>query len=248
MNVQQDLRAWRTERLRQVKQSAAYQNLDPILKRIVDHMVRKYESREEGIFVRQAVLAERFGVCRQTMNRYLDAIVEAGVFEVEPRWRSGLGQRGRTTNRYRLRKPVLLSDRSAQCDTECDTECDTICDSGSTSSEVQVEAPTEQIEAALCEQQLEGDPTPPREVSESEEAGLAVAGQLHDDTQTIAYTDDQIDAALERRAAYDREARAALGRRRKPDEVVKLPWLRSNSAQPASTPTRYPATSLELAS
>lgn len=47
-------------------------------------------------------------------------------------------------------------------------------------------------------------------------------------------TDADIDAQIAREVAYQREVRQRLGRRRRPDEVVRLPWLRGRAVSAAA--------------
>jgi hypothetical protein len=114
-----DLKAWRRERLGEIKQSDQYRGLNPRLRRLVDYMVRRHDNPEGGMFPRQGKgtsgrhrtpgLAERFGVSRKTIGAWLAEVVQAGVFEpAKPRYRGRGTQGGRTSNRYRL-NPALLS-------------------------------------------------------------------------------------------------------------------------------------------
>jgi hypothetical protein len=100
-----DLRAWRTERLGQLKRTPEYKGLTPLERRIVDYSVRAHESPDQGITVSQTKLAKKFGKTREWINKRLSAIVTSGVFIKERRTRAD-GKR--TTNRYRI-NPVLLS-------------------------------------------------------------------------------------------------------------------------------------------
>jgi hypothetical protein len=102
-----NLKKWRTERLGLMKARPEYQGLDRILREIVDYCVRRHESREEGITVSQQTLAAKFGVHRDTMGTYLREIVRARVFTREFRSRQGYGERGRTSNRYRLNEALF---------------------------------------------------------------------------------------------------------------------------------------------
>jgi hypothetical protein len=103
-----NLKVWRTEQLAQVKATHAYRQLAPIQRRIVDHIVRKYLSPLEGAFPRQATLAQRFDVTRETINRHMSAILAAGIFTSEPRYRGAGTPGGRTSNRLFV-SPLLLS-------------------------------------------------------------------------------------------------------------------------------------------
>jgi len=106
-----DLKAWRTTRLGAMKQDPRHEKLTRRQKQIVDHLVRKYESRDEGIIVAQKKLAERIGVSRRTIIYDLGAIVDAGVFTRERRGRKGMMGAGRTTNRYRLNVPEQATNK-----------------------------------------------------------------------------------------------------------------------------------------
>jgi hypothetical protein len=114
-----DLKAWRRERLGEIKQTEQYQGLNQQLRRLVDYMVRRHDNPEGGMFPRQGKgtsgrhrtpgLAEYFGVSRKTIGVWLAEVVQAGVFEsAEPRYRGRGTKGGRTSNRYRL-NPALLS-------------------------------------------------------------------------------------------------------------------------------------------
>lgn len=103
-----DLKVWRSEQLAQVKTTHAYRQLAPIQRRIVDHIIRKYLSPLEGAFPRQATLAQRFDVTRETINRHMSAILATGIFTSEPRYRGAGTPGGRTSNRLFV-NPVLLS-------------------------------------------------------------------------------------------------------------------------------------------
>ena len=114
-----DLKAWRRERLGEIKQTEQYRGLNQQLRRLVDYMVRRHDNPEGGMFPRQGKgtsgkhktpgLAEYFGVSRKTIGAWLAEVVQAGVFEpAEPRYRGRGTKGGRTSNRYRL-NPALLS-------------------------------------------------------------------------------------------------------------------------------------------
>lgn len=133
-----DLKTWRWERLGQMKRRLEYRQLAPILQQVVDYVVRRHESPDEGITVSQAKLAKRFGVHEDTMGKYLRAIVAADVLTRDFRGRKGcFGQRGRTTNRYRLNE-ILLS--APETDDRINHRVKDR--SGSTSLDVHVEAPS----------------------------------------------------------------------------------------------------------
>ena len=104
-----DLKAWRTERLRRVKQRPEYARLSQLQRRIVDFLVRAHESPDEGIIVRHSKIAAHFNITREWCCKQLIAIERAEVFVKESRSR-GRG-RGRTSNRYRL-NPLLLSSEA----------------------------------------------------------------------------------------------------------------------------------------
>src|SRR5262249_1510941 len=130
---------WRSTRLGLMKETKEYQSLAPILQQVVDHCVKRYESKNEGIIVGQSKLATRFGVRRETMSRYLSEIVDAGVFTVERRGLKGFRKDGktgggRTTNRYRLNEELL-----SQPTTSDHISPHTTSHSRSTSSEVHTE-------------------------------------------------------------------------------------------------------------
>jgi hypothetical protein len=79
-----------------MKKRPEYQGLPKVCQRVVDYLVRRHESPDEGITVSQsnADLLSKFGISRrQTMNEYLGIIVSAGVFTVESRSRE-LGTKG----------------------------------------------------------------------------------------------------------------------------------------------------------
>jgi hypothetical protein len=114
-----ELKAWRRERLGEIKQTEQYRGLNQQLRRLVDYMVRRHDNPEGGMFPRQGKgtsgkhktpgLAEYFGVSRKTIGAWLAEVVQAGVFEpAEPRYRGRGTKGGRTSNRYRL-NPALLS-------------------------------------------------------------------------------------------------------------------------------------------
>jgi hypothetical protein len=141
-----ELRAQRTERLRQVKTQDAYKALMPRQRALVDKLERQFGSEGDGICVKQGNLARggktpfKFAgksYCRETINLDLQAIVAAGVFTWERRnrpkgWKIG----GRSSNVYRL-NPSLLSGFPAFSHSFSDSHSD----SGSMSSDMHVEAP-----------------------------------------------------------------------------------------------------------
>jgi DNA-binding Lrp family transcriptional regulator len=109
-----DLGRWRHDRLGKLKQSAEYTSLAAPDRRLVDRMVRAHDSMDDrGIFVSQTKLATRSGVSRRTIIRQLKRIVEAGVFVVEPRYRSAGTKGGRSTNAYRINPALLHGDQAA---------------------------------------------------------------------------------------------------------------------------------------
>ena len=199
------LRAWRTTRLGAMKQTPEYQALKPILRQVVDHCVRRYESPDLGIIVSQRRLAARFGVRREAMSRYLCAIVAAGVFTLERRPRRGVGAgRGRSTNRYRLNEDLLLDSATcAHIETHIGPHIET--HSGSTSNEVHVEAPTEHMEARSSREHVEGkrdSAAPPKGSPATYDAGLQTPASVGtSETHPIA-SNDYDDARREWRLAF----------------------------------------------
>ena len=133
-----NLRAWRTQRLGQMKATPDYQSLSPVHRRLVDKLVMRYESPDIGIIVKQENIGKLVDVSRQTANGYMKEIVAAGVFTKPDRQGRPGKQGGQTSERYRLNLPEVgqvesrLESRveSQPADTELDFEPDTQPDSG----------------------------------------------------------------------------------------------------------------------
>jgi hypothetical protein len=151
-----DLGAWRKERLGQLKRTAEYRSLAPILRWIVDYMIRSHDNPTGGMFPSQETLGKKFNVERQTMNGYLRAIEQAGVFTKESRYSSGFGrQTKRLSNVYRINEAILEPEQvSASSDVRADIRLDRKL---STESTDEVPSPREHIEAPSKAKETELD-------------------------------------------------------------------------------------------
>jgi hypothetical protein len=114
LEAPRSLGAWRAERLKKLKQRPEYTGLPLGLRNLVDYMVKRYESPDEGIIVKQTRLALEQHVCERTLSTALGKLVKAGIFTVERRARRGaMCGAGRTTNRYRVNEALLLGEEAS---------------------------------------------------------------------------------------------------------------------------------------
>jgi hypothetical protein len=191
-----DLRTWRTERLRQLKETAQYRRLPRVQQALVDYMVRRHENPKAGVFVAQAKLAARFHVSRRTIIRWLENIVLAGIFTVERRYRGAGTKGGRSTNAYRLNPVVFL-----RCDEVDVTQPVAQLVTAEASLRTHVEAPSMRVHVERRDEGVERQ-APPSTGSEPTELAYQTPANSTTNTST-AFTTSPTERWELRRARED---------------------------------------------
>jgi DNA-binding MarR family transcriptional regulator len=251
MSATMNLREWRTKRARALSRTTEHKDCSSTARRVALHMVRSRDAIDgAGMFRSPRKLAKELGLSESTIRRALKELETKGVFVKERRKDSrGTGRRD-TTSAYHLRDELLperlrsvtvthLRAASAS-DTPADRPVDTPRSTALSSAvrRLSQESQEEALFQSAVSTKGEGQGI-------SREGSIPDQTYVHDsprhevpplqepvrrDVHKLPWVGEPDDLARVQAALGEQTVVRRLGRPRRPDEVVRLPWLRAVGA------------------